>query len=95
VTVFTFLVCALAAWRLAHMFTLERGPFDVFQRLRAHTTLGGVLDCVYCLSVWTALLFISLAMFAWDSAAVQVFVYALAASGAALMLGAYSMANLK
>lgn len=92
---FTLTVCALAAWRLAHMLTLEAGPGNIFGALRARTTLGGLLDCIYCLSVWTALLFVMLLMFAWDSAAVQVFTYTLAVSGAALMLGSYSGANLK
>lgn len=94
-TMFTLLVCALAAWRLAHMLIYEAGPWRVFARLRALTKLGGILDCLYCCSAWTALLFIALAMFFWDSAAVQVFTYTFAVSGAALMLSVYIGINFR
>lgn len=50
------LILALFAWRLAYMLVKEAGPFDIFTRLRAVTTLGDLLICVNCLSVWTALL---------------------------------------
>lgn len=63
-----FLVYALATWRLSSLFVSERGPFDVFQRIREavgiehdedgkisvtpETLLAGILGCVWCLSVW-------------------------------------------
>lgn len=50
------LILALFAWRLAYMLVKEAGPLDVFTRLRAVTNLGGLLICVNCMSVWTALL---------------------------------------
>lgn len=50
------LILAAFAWRLAYMLVKEAGPFDIFTRLRAVTTLGGLLMCVNCMSVWTAAL---------------------------------------
>lgn len=53
-------VGALAAYRLAHLVTQERGPFDVFLHLRnLHTDddwLGHGLRCLYCVSFWLAAL---------------------------------------
>jgi len=47
----------LALWRIAHLLNVEAGPFEVFTRMRrvAGTgSLGQMLDCFYCLSVWLA-----------------------------------------
>lgn len=52
---FDFTLIVLAAWRLAYMLVQESGPFKVFSRLRDLTTIGGLLECMYCCSVWTAL----------------------------------------
>ena len=54
-TPFDLVVLALATWRLSYMLVMEAGPFDVFKRLRASTKLGGLLECVFCMSVWVAL----------------------------------------
>lgn len=87
--VFTdFIIIAVAAWRLAFFVARESGPFDVMTRVRARTTLGGLLTCVYCASVWTAAL-----MLAFWFTGLQVAVYVAALSGAGLMLAAYSGAN--
>ena len=56
-----------AAWRLAHMFVYESGPFSLFVKLREATGIEhdeqgaqikwpdeSVLHCVWCLSVWFA-----------------------------------------
>ena len=64
-----FVVAAQATWRIAYMFTIELGPFDVFKRLREWarvdykredgwpaTNLGRLLDCIKCFSVWSGLL---------------------------------------
>lgn len=51
------LVAALATWRLAHLLVIEDGPFDLAARLRAGLragTLGRVLDCIHCTSLWLA-----------------------------------------
>lgn len=55
-TPINLLILALFAWRLAYMLVKEAGPFEIFTRLRAVTTAGGLLTCIYCCSVWTALL---------------------------------------
>lgn len=45
----------LAVWRITHLLALEDGPFDAVLRLRralGDGTLGHLLDCFYCLSLW-------------------------------------------
>jgi hypothetical protein len=52
-----FLISALAIWRVTHLLAREDGPGDIVVRLRqrlAHGFWGRVLDCFYCLSLWTA-----------------------------------------
>lgn len=51
-----FIVLSLAAWRLAYFVVKEDGPFDAAKAVRARTTFGGLLTCIYCMSVWTAAL---------------------------------------
>jgi hypothetical protein len=53
-----FLVAALAAWRVAHLLAREDGPWDIVVRLRrclGDGFWGQLLDCIYCLSLWTSL----------------------------------------
>jgi|SRR6476659_6546078 hypothetical protein len=48
----------LGVWRVTHLLHAEDGPAEVFLRLRkalGGNTAGRVLDCFYCLSLWTAL----------------------------------------
>ncbi|HEX4527172.1 MAG TPA: DUF1360 domain-containing protein [Gaiellaceae bacterium] len=48
---------ALATWRLTHLLAEEDGPAEAVVRLRraAGTSwIGDLLDCFYCLSLWTA-----------------------------------------
>lgn len=75
------LLLCLATWRLAYMLTQETGPFAIFTRLRKRFPLGGVTTCIYCMSVWTALLgyIVLQSPFAW-------LVWIMAASGGAMML---------
>lgn len=47
-------IIAAASWRLAYMLVNEAGPFQMFARLRRWSTFGGLLECIYCTSVWTA-----------------------------------------
>lgn len=52
-----FLLGVLAVWRITHLLQAEDGPWDlvVHLRRRAGTGFWGqLLDCFYCLSVWTA-----------------------------------------
>jgi len=52
-----FLAVVLAAWRLAHLVAHEDGPFDIvvaMRRAAGSGVLGRLMDCPYCLSLWTA-----------------------------------------
>lgn len=79
------LILALFTWRLAYMLVKEDGPFQVFARLRARTTIGGVLTCIYCMSVWTALL-----GYVLISTPLVPIVYVGAVSGGAMMMWRYT-----
>lgn len=54
-TPFDLLSIALFAWYAAYCLVKTDGPLDVFKRLRAATTLGGLLLCMYCCICWTGL----------------------------------------
>lgn len=83
-------VLSIASWRLAYMATRENGPWRVFARLRTLTTIGGLLECVYCASVWTAAGMLLL----WTIGGLaQVFVMVLALSGVGLMLASWTGAG--
>lgn len=82
------LFLAIACWRLAYMLTSESGPFGVFGRLRAATTFGGLLDCLYCASVWTALIMLALYV-----TPLRPVVWVFAVSGAGLMLKSWTGAG--
>ena len=54
---FLFLLGVLTVWRLTHLLHAEDGPWDLLARLRGRAGNGfwaGLLDCFYCLSLWTA-----------------------------------------
>ncbi len=47
----------LAVWRVTHLLASEDGPADLIVRFRAalgESWAGKLLDCFYCLSLWTA-----------------------------------------
>ena len=58
-------MAALAGWRVAALFVMDGGPFDVFERLRQRHGVDfasgtskpgfipGLLACVWCTSPWT------------------------------------------
>jgi hypothetical protein len=51
----SFVLAALAVWRVAHLLALEDGPFDLVVRLRERLgEAGRVLDCFHCVSLWVA-----------------------------------------
>ena len=53
------LLGTLGTWRLTHLLAVESGPFAVIARLRrlaGSGLLGQLLDCFYCLSLWSAAL---------------------------------------
>lgn len=50
-------VGVLSCWRVSHLIAREDGPFDVVLRARARagdSTVGRLMDCPYCVSVWAA-----------------------------------------
>jgi hypothetical protein len=52
-----FGLAALATWRVAHLVAEEDGPLNAVTRARARagtSVLGELMDCFYCLSIWTA-----------------------------------------
>jgi hypothetical protein len=58
-----FILIALAAWRVASLLVNEDGPFNIFAGVRGFFTqegevrgIGLLLTCVWCTSVWTAIL---------------------------------------
>jgi hypothetical protein len=85
---FDLLIIALAAWRLAYLLTKESAPFNLMGRFRTRYPLGGLLTCIYCASVWTALLCMGLYL---TPLAPVVWIFAI--SGGALMLASWTGAN--
>jgi hypothetical protein len=51
-----FLIGALAVWRISAMLAYERGPFKLFDWIRAKATgeFAELILCVWCLSLWFA-----------------------------------------
>ena len=80
-----WLILAVASWRLAYLLVRERGPFMVLAKMRTHTSLGGLLNCIACVSLWCAFALLGL----WLTP-LRLVVYALAISGAGLMLASWS-----
>lgn len=83
-TWFDLLLLALATWSLSSMITREKGPFDIFERFRTRLPLGGLTTCIYCMARWIAILLLAIHIFT------PVFTWALAVSGAALMLKSFT-----
>ena len=50
------LTLILASWWVAYVVTHKGLPFGVMDWLRAKTTLGGLLTCIYCFSIYAAAL---------------------------------------
>ena len=52
-----FVLAVLATWRVTHLLANEDGPAEIVVRLRAllgGSIFGQLMDCFYCLSLWTA-----------------------------------------
>ncbi|HXG32094.1 MAG TPA: DUF1360 domain-containing protein [Bryobacteraceae bacterium] len=80
-----FVLSVLAVWRVSHLLAREDGPWDLIYRLRRRmgdSTLGRLMDCFYCLSLWVALPFTFFVAGAWSNRAIVW----LALSGAACLL---------
>ena len=57
---FYFFLSIPAVWRITHLLGKEDGPFHIIFLMRQKAGagfFGSLLDCFYCLSVWTALPF--------------------------------------
>lgn len=53
-----YVVLAIVVWRITHLVNVEDGPFDIIIKLRklaGRSFWGKLMDCFYCLSVWTGL----------------------------------------
>ena len=58
----------LAVWRVTHLLNAEDGPGDILVRIRrlaGSGFWGSLLDCFYCLSLWTAIPFAILLSKQW------------------------------
>lgn len=53
-TLFDFVIIALATLYLAEAITSKSGPFSMFMWVRDHLPLGGLTTCVWCLAPWLA-----------------------------------------
>ena len=58
-SLYWFAISTLAVWRVTHLLNVEDGPWSIFARLRRSAASAGpewaqLLDCFYCLSLWTA-----------------------------------------
>lgn len=84
-TPFDLIVLALATWRIAYLLVKEAAPFDIMTRIRSYTTLGGMLDCIYCASVW-----VSIAVYIALQTSLSHVVYIAAVSGLAMLLWRYT-----
>lgn len=84
------LLSILATYRLSYLLVYEDGPLNAFAQLRetakAIPVLGDALQCIYCLSMWTALPITALSHLdgpaSWAIALVDVF----ASSAGAIVL---------
>jgi hypothetical protein len=53
----TFLLAALATWRVTHLLASEDGPADLIVRFRVrlgNRFAGKLMDCFNCMSLWIA-----------------------------------------
>jgi len=54
------IVAGLATWRISSLLLYETGPLDIFIQVRSlaarHSFTAQLFGCMYCLSIWVALL---------------------------------------
>lgn len=90
----------MALWRISSLFTKERGPFDVFVKVRTLTGIqhdeqgmpwiipdnvfAQIVSCVWCFSIWASFGLSILAYFFYDFALLLSTVFAFSA-GAVLL----------
>ena len=81
----------LCVWRLTHLLSAEDGPWELIVRLRSRVGSGfwgGLLDCFYCLSLWTAVPF---AYFLGDTWSERLLMWPALSAGAILLERATSV----
>lgn len=54
-TIFQFILAALACYRVTVLIARDAGPWNIFIRLRKMTRLSKLLSCPFCVSIWVAL----------------------------------------
>ena len=58
-TLLHFIILSLATWRLSSLLVNEDGPNKVLHSFREQVSdWTGLLDCVWCCSVWTGLILV-------------------------------------
>lgn len=91
-----FVILGMATWRSASLLVRENGPFHLFRRMREGVgithddqgkpliipdgTLAGILSCVWCCSMWTALLWLGLWLWLGETGVKLAMVFALSAA---------------
>jgi len=48
----TVIILGLAVVRVSYFIARENAPFHTMAKIREAFSLGGLLDCMYCVSVW-------------------------------------------
>lgn len=89
-----FILATLALWRITHLIAKEDGPWDVIYRIRKASGagfFGSLLDCFYCVSIWTAIPFGCWLGNSWW----EKFLYWLALSGAVCLLEQLTISGIK
>lgn len=97
-------VLALALWRITHLLARERGPLDVFERIRRavgfehddehnitawpDTWAANLLSCVWCLSVVLAIVQVAAFVLAPDATLWVCLPFALSAGAILINIGA-------
>jgi hypothetical protein len=90
-TIFTFIIATLAAYRLAVMIAREEGPFSIFSELRGRidpnqaTWIGRGLNCAACVSVWTSLIVVLAILYLPTEITTPIMFWLAAACGALLI----------
>ena len=85
---FDLLLISLATFYLAYAISGTHGPFHIFELMRTRFPIGGLTECLVCLSPWLALLFAVLLL-----TPLAFFVWILAAAGISVLLWRYTGAN--
>ena len=65
---YLLILAILGVWRITHLLNQEAGPADIlthFRRGLGSSLVGQLLDCFYCLSLWTALPIAALIGHSW------------------------------